>query len=252
MGRRTLLVIASILVAAVGTAMIWAYVSSADARARENWRLVDVLTATAAIPAGTPVGSLVEQVELSSVPAKVAPTKRITSLAQVAGQSTTVPILAGQYLVQGQFTADIASAVPENRMGVGIELGDPQRVAGLLHPGSRVAIYWLPVAGGSGSAGDGGKTAAPSGVQLLLPEVTVLALGDTTVIRDKDGVPAQEGTQGGVSTGLVTLDVVGPQATRLLLAQHTGSVWFTVLGKGAKGQQSDAVSADKMLSLAGG
>ena len=45
MGRRTLLLIASILVAALGTALIWLYVQGADSRAEATTTQVEVVVA---------------------------------------------------------------------------------------------------------------------------------------------------------------------------------------------------------------
>ena len=52
MARRTLLIIASILLAALGTALIWLYVQGAENRAQQNADLVPALFLTQNVPAG--------------------------------------------------------------------------------------------------------------------------------------------------------------------------------------------------------
>src|ERR687883_506893 len=53
MGRRTLLLIASILVAALGTALIWLYVQGAEARAQAGEAQVKLMVATQDVQPGT-------------------------------------------------------------------------------------------------------------------------------------------------------------------------------------------------------
>ena len=57
MGRRTLLLIASILVAALGTALIWLYVQGADTRAVSGETEVPVYVATRNVSMGQPSAS---------------------------------------------------------------------------------------------------------------------------------------------------------------------------------------------------
>ena len=52
MARRSALLIAAVLIAALGTAMILLYVKGIDDRAAQGQELVEVLTATEAIEAG--------------------------------------------------------------------------------------------------------------------------------------------------------------------------------------------------------
>ena len=53
MGRRTVLLIAALVVAALGTALVWMYANRADERAQADAAPVEVLVATSDIGAGT-------------------------------------------------------------------------------------------------------------------------------------------------------------------------------------------------------
>ena len=64
MGRRTLLLIASILVAALGTALIWLYVQGADKRAAAGTAQVQVLVAANTVRAGQPASQVQPQQRL--------------------------------------------------------------------------------------------------------------------------------------------------------------------------------------------
>jgi pilus assembly protein CpaB len=231
MERRTLLIIASLLVATAGTALIWIYVQGADARARRDWQEpVPVLVATQPIEVGSTAAIIGQRTEVLQVPRRLAPARGISSLTKVGTRTVTVPILAGQYLIEAQFgEVGGSSGVPDKRMGIALSLDDPNRVASLLHPDSHVAIYAV-------TTGRNGRH-----VENLLPDVRVIAVGNTTTMRNAQGGSATVGTQGGVSTALVTLDVNGPDAAKLMVYQD--GLYFTLLGRGAKGGPGDSFTA---------
>jgi len=131
--------------------------------------------------------------------------------------------------------------VPDDRMGIEVEMNDPNRVAGLLRPESQVAIYYLANETTDAKAAGGGM------VRLLFDKVRVIAVGNATTALTSQGAPARVGTASGVSSAIVTLDVNGSQATRLMLAHARGELYFTLLGKNAKGQTSDDVTVAQLL-----
>ncbi len=70
MGRRTILLIVAIVVAALGSALVFLYVQGIDDRAIAGQESVEVLTATAVIAAGESIddAQTAGKLELSSVP----------------------------------------------------------------------------------------------------------------------------------------------------------------------------------------
>ncbi|MDQ1287415.1 MAG: pilus assembly protein CpaB [Actinomycetota bacterium] len=236
MGRRTLLVIASLLIATVGTALIWVYARGADERARRDWaEPVTVLVATEPIEIGATRSEVAKHAKPRQIPRLLAPEHRLTGLEAIGARATSIPVLAGQYLVEGQFSAESgASGVTENRMGLAVQLEDPNRVASLLRPDSRVAVYAVT------------PTRTGTSVVFLLNDVRVIAVGGASTVRGADGARARVGTQADVSTALVTLDVDGAQATRLM-AYHE-FLYFTLLGRNAKGSLSDNFSHNVPLA----
>jgi pilus assembly protein CpaB len=226
MGRRTLLLIASVLVAALGTSLLWLWADGADRRARSRQRPVNVYTALKDIPANTKGAALAALVQVKQVPAEAAAENRISSLQQVAAQVTTQRVFAGQQLITAQFGATIAAGVvPANQMAMAVTVQDPNRVAPLLKPGAEVAIYLV-----TGGTGQGGP--APS-ARLLLPKVRVLATGDQTA-----GTAAGD-DRAAVAGAVVTLAVTGRQATTLMYGLKTGEFYFTLLGPGASASATD-------------
>jgi pilus assembly protein CpaB len=245
MGRRSLLLIASVLVAAAGTAMIWLYVKSADDRARSGLQMVNVLVATAAINPNTSAAALDNSayVAVKQVPAIAVPGDLVTSLKGLGTQTTRQTIYTGQMLIREQFgDPGAANGIPDKQMGIAVSMEDPNRVAGLLRPGSHVSVYWIRT---TGAAGDTRAPAAGS-VANLFPDMTVAAVGGTTMTLNDKGTPAKVGTQSGVPTAVVTLDATGKQSATLMLAQANGTLYFTLLGNGAQGSRNDGTSLTEL------
>jgi pilus assembly protein CpaB len=164
-GRRTLLLIASILVAALGTTLVWLYVQGADTRAQADTALVPVLFVTKDATAGTPITALSMQPQ--QVPATLAQTA-VTSPQQVNGQQLKGDVFAGEMLTQSMFSAKPQTQVEKGKAYVAITITDPHRVPALLKVGDRVAVYSL--AGKAGSAEP----------QLVNPDIQVQTIGNVT------------------------------------------------------------------------
>jgi pilus assembly protein CpaB len=227
MGRRTLLLIASILVAALGTALIWLYVQGADTRAVSGETEVPVYVATRNVSMGQPLDrsvAIVKQLPQSLVSSLGAPPVRSPAELQGFAKSDItqgLPLLTSQ--ISAQQTAP-APAVPldPNKIAIQMSLPDPQRLAGLLQPGSLIRIY---VSEKSGSA-------APQ-AKVLLRSVKVLASGPVTQPTGTTGT-TPSAPNGQVPQANVVLEVTDPEAQRLVETQSEGSggnaMWFGLLG----------------------
>jgi pilus assembly protein CpaB len=222
MGRRTLLLIASLLVAALGTALIWLYVQSADSRAQAGEAQVEVLVAKEPVLAGTPA----EQIRLGerrfprSFVASYGP-GLVTDPKEIQGYAVT-PIVAGVPLMAGQFGKVLSPPTPPvqldpAKLALQVSLPDPQRLAGLLQPGSMIRIY---VATEDKAKGD-------TRADVLLDHVKVLASGPVT---ESNGTTAKAQ----VPQAIVTLELRDDQARQLVRTQSQGSgtnsLWFGLLG----------------------
>ena len=131
MGRRTLLLIAALVVAALGTALVWMYANRADERAQADAAPVEVLVATSDIGAGTSGSAISEAaaVELRTLPAASVPAGALSDLTPVIDLVTLGPVFSGQVLLQQVFGTQQQSGggltLPEGTMGISIQLGDP-------------------------------------------------------------------------------------------------------------------------------
>jgi pilus assembly protein CpaB len=218
MGRRTLLLIASILVAAVGTALIGLYVRGADNRAHKDVTQRNVLVATADITAGTAPAK--SRYSLQPRTSGELPPGYLTSADQIEGKAVNT-ILSGTILQKRMFAvsgaAPVTNDVSKGSRGAAFDLGDPQRVAGLLTPGSWVTIYATSKTQGSPHTiamfdGNPVKVIAIGSQSLSAPQATAGAAKDTDVPR-----------------AVVTLDLRPEQARSLIETDATDELAFGLL-----------------------
>lgn len=146
MGRRTLLLITSVLLAAVGTAMVALYVREADNRATRNEATASFVVAGRTIEAGDTITAQDLQVQVKRASDQA--TSAVRSQEAVIGRRATAQILEGTTLDQRAIApegadADVEAAVRENELGVNVLLQDPNRAVSLLGIGSFVRVFTM-------------------------------------------------------------------------------------------------------------
>jgi pilus assembly protein CpaB len=222
MGRRTVLLIAAIVVAALGAALVWMYADRADQRAQADAAPVEVLVATVDIGAGTSGAAISESasVELRTIAASAVPPGALRDLTPVIDLVTLGPVFTGQVLLQQVFgtqqEAGGGLTLPEGTMGVSIQLGDPERVAGFVKPGSQVALF---------TTAEGVGGVAEQQTTILLPSVLVAAVGPTVVTQPAEGSSNTEA----IPTAIMTLALTQEQAQRVILATQTTALYMGLL-----------------------
>lgn len=232
MGRRTVLLIAAILVAAVGTTLVFLYARGADQRALGDQKLVEVLVATKPVAAGTSVAAAQSAASFekrqfaanSVVPQALADT---TSIADLTFLTAVVP---GEQLLRtkvGSPQDQVTLPIPNGKLGISVQLDDPARVADFVAPGSQVAVL-ATVTPTEGS--DAGKELT----QLLLQRVTVLAVGATTTTSTTTNKPDGEQQTSTVPKTILTLALTQPEAQKLVFASQTGKLYFGLLTETSK------------------
>ena len=230
MGRRTLLLIAALVVAALGTVLIFLYVKGINDRALEGQNPVSVLVATAEIPAGT-TGDAAQAaglLEKKTIAADSAAPGALSDITPVADQVALAPIFTGQQILQQQFGPSgsaAAGVIPEGKVAISIQLGDPQRAAAFLdnQPGTNVAIF-LTAARPAGQ-----PNAGESATQVLLPTVPVIATGGTTTLTKTQTNPDGTQVESSYPVALLTLAVDQAQAQKIIFGQTQGELYFAIL-----------------------
>jgi pilus assembly protein CpaB len=234
MARRSALLIAAVLIAAVGTAMIVLYVRGIDDRATQGQELVEVLTATAVIEAGETVRAAQEAGKFEAkqvrredmVAGALDSTETITDLVALG---TVYP---GEQIIDDRFgtLGSIENLViPDDKMAVSIELTDFERVAGFVNPGSEVAIF--------GSAAtpvrrlpDGTEQTLSAVTRIILTRVPVIGVGTTSVTSTTITTDGGEQVTEAVPRTIITVAVTQEEAEKLVLADRTTDLTFALLG----------------------
>lgn len=234
MGRRTLLLVAALLLAAIGTGVLFVYIRATVGAASgptSGSGMTRVLAPSVAVPAGTPIDESV-QFQFVSVDSALATSARmLTSVKQISGLVANQPLPALVPVTGGQFGGPVKEStdlsLPKGTMAITVEMNDPNRVSSFLRKGSLVAVFLVdPEPAVQGKAHE---------ARLVLPQVTVLTLGSSGTIVSRSSATAGTGSarsSGRENPSLVTLQVTQDEAGKILVAQASGDLYFTLLGPG--------------------
>ena len=153
--RRTVGIIAAIVLAILGTLGLVGYVQGAKNDAVAGEKLVRVYVASDAIPAGTPANKIADKISTEKVPAKVRAKDAVTNLKLVKGQVTSIGLLAGEQLVTSRFISattfanTTAKGVPAGMFGATVSLDPEQALGGQVRAGDHVAIVGITTNNGT-------------------------------------------------------------------------------------------------------
>jgi pilus assembly protein CpaB len=237
--RRLALLIAAVLVAAVGTSLVFVYVKKADDRAIADQKPVTVLVAKVSIPAGTRVidAANAGSFQTKELPAGAVAPGALSSINPVKEFVSLTTVFPGQQLITGMFGAtastDASIAIPPGQIAMSFQFGDPQRVAGFVQPGSNVVILLTAT--------------LPGGTQttrVLLPKATVIAVGPTTVTPPAN---ASQANTEALPRALLTLALTQKDAEKLVFASGSGTLYLGLLNGRSKITPGPGVSAANLF-----
>jgi pilus assembly protein CpaB len=203
-------IIGSVLLAAVGTGLLVAYVRSAEHRALKGERTVGVLIVSNTIPKGTKAEELAGKVRLEQVPSKVATKGALTSTEALAGKVAAVDLLPGEQVLPNRFSSSAdAQGIGPGMLQVTVGMDAVRAIGGQLRTGDSVAVTL--------SFDD------PETTHLVLHKVRV------TDVRTEAGVPVAGPAAGPAPTGrlLVTLAVDAPSLERVVFGAEHGRLWLS-------------------------
>ncbi len=249
MGRRTVLLIAALVVAALGTVLVFLYAQNARNAGEQLTEPVQVLVAQAQIEVGT-TGSAASSAgafELRTIARSNVVDGALSDAAPLADLAALTTIYPGQQIIAQQWGAVGQTgglALPDGTVALSLELGDPQRVAGFVKPGSTVAIftYGAPTAGGA------------TQVRTLLGPIPVVAVGPSVTTSQSTSGTSGSGNTEEIPRAILTLAVTEAQAQKLIFASgqvpgatYTG-LWFALMDKESKvAPGGPGVSADNLF-----
>ena len=246
MRRRVLIVMAALLLAGMSGVAMLLFARGVDERALNGKQPVSVLLAEKQIPAGTTIGEIREQRLAKQVrmPAEAVPDDTLQTLdTELDSLQLTADLQADQLLMRGQFAGkqqDSAATVgvPDGKIGVSVEVTMAPGVAEKVAPGDRVTVFVTYP-----------KDARPSDqrTRILLTEAKVISI---TTGPPVDVTPSPTAARGRTETTTrtypATLAVGQEDATRLVHAAQTGSIYLGLLGETTKVTPSAAVDLDSL------
>lgn len=260
MVARIITLVAALLVAAVGAALVILYARQADERAVARYQPVEVVVAGRDLPEGTVMRDAFGQGYFTKkqvwVQDVVNGAIRGDLPAELQDQVLAVPLYQGEQLstiklttaasvndrlqlepvaADGSTPAPAPSPTPrpDGRNAVTVPIDEGARGTAFLEPGRSVAVFVSSPALAGPDDPEGSTTTC-----VLLSKVEILAIGTQTVTDTQaGGTAAAAGTDTGTTggTALVTIDVDPQTASQLILAQQVGSLYFVNLPSTSSG-----------------
>lgn len=235
MKARVIALVVAAVVALIGVGSVVLYAQGANGRAVAGAQPVAVYVSQKLVPSGTTLADAVKQGLLArtNVPAESKPLGALTEVSTSNQDLVAVTeIQPGEFILKARFgaqsTGDQAIQVPPGQVAVSAQLTDPAKVGSFVTPGSRIVIFDTHDAKATSGASAGATTGTET--QVLLKDVLVIAVGNTSLTPAEDGAaPAANATSG----LLVTVALPPEDATRLVHAIQTGRLYAGLRGTGA-------------------
>ena len=248
MKRRLLIIVLALILAAVGTSGVLAYVRGANARAIAGMKAVSVLVAQKKIASGTTAGSALHGGLLASqtLPASSVPANALSAIpGALSSLVLSADLQPGQLLLRpmlitaAQTTSGLA--IPPGMMALTLSFCLPEVVAGAVQAGSQVAVFdtvglntGSPISAAPGCAGAHTQTGGTIKTRVVLQRAEVLSVGSapaggttstSTTASALSGASSGSSSQG----SLVTLAVTQAQAEQLIQMTETGLPYLALL-----------------------
>jgi pilus assembly protein CpaB len=221
--RRTVGIIAAVVLALLGTLGLVAYVQGAKDRAVAGEKLVKVYVARDHIAAGTPASDVADKVKTEKVPAKVQATHAVTNLKDIKGTVATIEVVPGEQLVTTRFSSNptlvaashSSKGVPVGFFGSTVSLEPEQALGGQVRAGDRVAVVGMNDVRGVNNE----TTAAMIARNVLVTSVQID--GSNGADPEKKQV-----TEAPTGKFFVTLALTQKDLESVVTAVNAGKVWL--------------------------
>ncbi|MBA3266177.1 MAG: Flp pilus assembly protein CpaB [Nocardioidaceae bacterium] len=246
MKRKGVLLVVAVVIAAVGASLVLLYVNGLAGAAKANESLVKVLAATEVIePGQTAEQAQAEgKLALTEIPQSSVVKGALTSVETIGDKVALSTIYPGEQILAAKFGTTAASkqtlTIPKGQLAVSLELSDPARVAGFVTPGSHVVIFVSSAV----TATD--TTAESNFTRILVPNVEVIGVGETTVLSAASD-KADDASTEEVPKTILTVALDQADAERVIFASGTGGLTFGLLAEGTKITPGKGVTSADLL-----
>lgn len=204
-------IVASVVLAVTGTALLVFYVQGAEDRALDGEKTVSVLVVSDSIAKGTKAEDMAGKVRTEKVPAKVAADGAVATLGSLVGKVAAVDLLPGEQLISTRFasTGSTGATVAPGMLQVTVSLDMVRAMGGEVREGDTVGVV--------ASFDD------PQTSHLILHKVPI------TAVRNQTGAVVTSNPQGSVtpSSLFVTMALDAPSVEKVVFAAEHGRLWLS-------------------------
>lgn len=238
--RRTLILIAALVVGAIAAFSLYTYVGGIEDRANDNAERVTIFKIVQDIPKGTFGDEAFAQglIEEDVIAKEYRPATAIANPAQIDGLVAISDLPANQVVVSNQFVSQaeslstFSSLLKNNEVAISISIDQVRGVAGLLVPGDFVNMLVTGTTAAAGGTAEGGADVFTQPARYLFQKVQILAVGQTrklapgeSAATNPDGTPVATGSSGLLTFALPAL------AAQQIASVSAGSFYLTLVPK---------------------
>jgi pilus assembly protein CpaB len=230
--RRTLILIAAVLVGAIAAYALFVYVQGIEQEANDDAELVEVFKIVRDIPKGTFGDEAFAQglIEEDEIAKEFRPATAITDPSQITGLVAIADLPANQVVVTNWFVSQqeslssFSTLLQDNEVAITISVDQIRGVAGLLVPGDFVNMMVA-----APDEEDSATTVFAQPARSLFSKVQILAVGQTRQLAPGETAEtaADGSTASATTSGLITFAV--PAEAAQLIASVTPSEYYLTL-----------------------
>jgi len=213
--RRTVILIAAVVVAAIAAVAVYSYLTTVQDRANKDAKLVKVFVVKKDIAKGLPGEQALDQgyIKPDKINVKFRATTALTDVNVIRGRVALTNLAANQVVVDGQFvdpkvaTVSSAQRIPSGNVAITIQVDQVRGVANLVQPGDKVNML---VSIHSGKE------------EYLYQNVPVLFVGSQAAPQPGETTATTQPVNGNQGSGLITVAVKPIAAQRIAFVANGG------------------------------
>lgn len=265
--RRTLILVAAIVVGALSSFLVWNYVNGVEDTALDNAEQVPVYLVKESVTRGTDGRTASAFIAKETIPKKFKPGNAITDLEDIAGKIARNDLVPNQVVVtdmfveasdpaaRASFSERLAQIRGSDQVAVTLSLDEVRGVAGLIQPGDYVNVMVTEVSQVGTTGEDGAPAPTQSDVlfgqqaRFLYQKVEVLAIGQQAV--PEAGATAEAAAAGTPAapipnSGLITF-IVPSKAAQYLASVPSSQIYLVLVARDYKPVAQEAISLSDLL-----
>ena len=224
--RRTVILIAAVVVAAIAAVAVYSYLTTVQDRANKDAKLVKVFVVKKDITKGLPGEQALDQgfIKPDKINVKFRAATALTDVNVIRGRVALTNLAANQVVVDGQFvdpkvaTVSSAQRIPTGNVAITIQVDQVRGVANLVQPGDKVNML---VSVHSGKE------------EYLFQNVNVLFVGSQAAPQPGETTATTTPATPTQGSGLITVAVPPAAAQRIAFVTAAGdagsSIYLTLV-----------------------